>query len=40
MLAYDKENKAIGISPIDAKKLNAFAIHILTVELISGPRSF
>lgn len=39
-LAYDKENKAIGILQTDAKELNAFAIRHTNRGHISEPRSF
>jgi len=40
MLAYDKENKAIGILPIDAKELNAFAIRHTNGGAYIGAKKF
>lgn len=40
MLAYDKENKAIGILPTDAKDLNAFAIRHTNRGAYVGAKKF
>ncbi len=40
MLAYDKENKAIGILPIENKELNAFAIRHTNRGAYVGAKKF
>ncbi|HMM22496.1 MAG TPA: hypothetical protein PKA10_17375 [Selenomonadales bacterium] len=40
MLAYDKENKSIGILPTDAKELNAFAIRHTNKGAYVGAKKF
>ncbi|HMM21488.1 MAG TPA: hypothetical protein PKA10_12280 [Selenomonadales bacterium] len=40
MLAYDKDNKAIGILPTDAKDLNAFAIRHTNRGAYVGAKKF
>lgn len=40
MLAYDKENKAIGILPMENKELNAFAIRHTNRGAYIGAKKF
>jgi hypothetical protein len=40
MLAYDKENKAIGVLPTEAKELNAFAIRHTNRGAYIGAKKF
>lgn len=40
MLAYDKDNKAIGIQPIDEQKLNSFVIQHTAKGAYIGAKKF